>query len=60
MTESMKDADPSVMNEALARLVQQDLVEPDEAYMKSIDKEDFVNRLKKLDLPLPTAVQPAT
>ncbi|MBT3296421.1 MAG: hypothetical protein HN383_14220, partial [Verrucomicrobia bacterium] len=48
-----------LMNEALARLVQQGLVEPDEAYIKSIDKDDLVSRMRKFDLPLPTAVQPA-
>ncbi|NQU41228.1 MAG: type IV pilus twitching motility protein PilT [Lentisphaerae bacterium] len=47
-----------LMNEALTKLVEQDLIEPDEAYLKAIDKDDIVNRLRKLGLPLPTAVQP--
>jgi twitching motility protein PilT len=45
-----------LMNEALTKLVQAELVEPDEAYIKSIDKGDLVNRLRRLDLPLPSAV----
>ncbi len=48
-----------LMNESLAKLVQEDLIEPDEAYIRSIDKQDLVNRFRRLNLPLPTAVSNA-
>jgi twitching motility protein PilT len=46
----------SVMSDSLAALVQQDIVDPDEAYLKAVDKEGFVEKLRKLDLPLPEAI----
>ncbi len=39
-----------LMNDALLQLVQQDLIEPREAYLKSVDKNDFLARMQKLGI----------
>jgi twitching motility protein PilT len=37
-----------LLNDSLAELVHQGLVDPDEAYLKAVDKEDMTNRLASL------------
>lgn len=45
-----------LLNDSLAKLVEDDVVDPDEAYIKAIDKDDFVEKLKKKELPWPSFV----
>ena len=44
----------TVMNNSLLKLVAEGLVEPDEAYLKAIDKSELVDMLRNKGLPLPT------
>ena len=46
-----------MMNDSLCRLVEEGKVEPDEAYGKSVDRDDLVSRFRKKGLPLPSAVR---
>ncbi len=46
-----------LLNDALEQLVADNLVEPLEAYMKSMDKEDFYNKLKSLQQKIDPARQ---
>lgn len=41
-----------LLNDSLARLVEDGLVDPREAYLKAVDKEDLVNRLRGLNVDL--------
>jgi len=43
-----------LLNDSLARLVAEDIVDPDEAYIKAVDKEDLIERFKKQALPMPS------
>ncbi|MDA1088403.1 MAG: type IV pilus twitching motility protein PilT [Verrucomicrobia bacterium] len=43
-----------LLNDSLARLVAEDIVDPDEAYIKAVDKDDLIERLKKQALPMPS------
>ena len=45
-----------LLNDALANHVAEDTIKPDEAFLKSIDKDDLISKLKKRELPLPTTV----
>ena len=47
------------MNESLCALVSQGVVEPEEAYIKAVDKDDFVMMLTNKGLPLPPHIQAA-
>ena len=41
-----------LLNDALVELVKQDLIEPKEAYVKSVDKDQLVNQFKKNQIPI--------
>lgn len=44
----------TMLNDSLANLVAEDIVDPDEAYIRAIDKDDFAEKLKKRELPMPS------
>jgi twitching motility protein PilT len=43
-----------MLNESLVDLVRRDVVSPDEAYIKSMDKQGLLSQLKSANLPMPT------
>jgi twitching motility protein PilT len=43
-----------MLNESLVDLVRRDVVTPDEAYIKSMDKQGLLSQLKSAGLPMPT------
>ena len=47
------------LNDSLAVLVGQRVVDPDEAYLKAVDKDDLVMKLNNKELPLPSHIQAA-
>ena len=47
------------LNDSLAVLVGQGVVDPDEAYLKAVDKDDLVMKLNNKELPLPSHIQAA-
>jgi twitching motility protein PilT len=55
-----------LMNDSLARLVKDGIVEADEAYLKAIDKDDLISKFQRYGVALPAAAvadgvkQPAT
>jgi len=50
-----------LLNDSLVDLVRRDIVAPDEAYMKAIDKQGLIAQLKNANLALPSAAaQPSS
>jgi len=47
------------LNASLAKLVKNDVIEGEEAYIKAIDKDDLISRFRKEHIPVPGIALPA-